>query len=117
MKRQQTLSQRLCLLIHTTPGERTSTYAAQLGGTTPDAIGSLLRQLRKDGMIVTTYEQVGNIRFARHHPADQLVSLLASGTRPYAGTSWAPEPDDYWTPQPWIHPIRARALGLSVGGR
>lgn len=24
------------------------------------------------------------------------------------------EPKDDWTPQPWIHPIRARALGLRV---
>lgn len=37
---------------------------------------------------------------------------MCSWVLPGAIEAPAPEPADDWTPRPWVHPIRARALGL-----
>lgn len=104
-------------LLVAQPGQYTRAYIAARGPHSAVALKAALHRLKHAGYarsnrIVGT-AGCGKAHEVQWHPTPPLVALIEAGEVPVIGRDITPPlPDDGWTPQPYVNPIRARALGL-----
>jgi len=101
------VAQALCA----TPGFLSRDYA-RIVRVERATVGRVIQRLRAHGYV--RGDKIAGQRggIVRWYPTPALKKLIAAGQLPTLPRDPAPEDDD-WTPPAWVHPIRARALGLS----
>lgn len=108
----ETLHHRLAVAVNDTPGFLTRDYVRVLQGD-KDTVGRLMQKLRAHGFIRPEKVAGSRNNVVTWWPTPALKAKLAS-RQPITLSRCDPAAnDDNWTPQPWVHPIRARSLGAS----
>lgn len=104
------LPHRLALAIAELPGCRTSDYARVTRGERK-TVQRTLQKMRAYNYLRSESVIKESRVVALWWLTEEGQALLDSGSP--ITLAHRDQPDDQWHPQPWIHPIRARALGLT----
>jgi hypothetical protein len=103
-----------------TTGTEILRVLAQYGSLTTDELRAVLPHLPPQTVRTTIVRMSGQRHVKRQIEVrgNREVTRWTIGPEPYVERAKVnrgrPEVKDTWTPQPWVHPIRARALGLPV---